>query len=271
MESHPMPGRPAADRRVNVYIDGYNFYVPLAATRKESDYELAWCNFLKLSLHLVEALSRQSALFAGCRLGAVKYFTATIPGNMPSKPDGVKRKHNFLDALNRVSEGRVEVVHGTFRARKHRFYIENSQLEELVRAGIPIDWNSPDAKQETWQPKLEVHEEKQTDVMLATALLTDAAQGKYGVPPETSSNPRLSIVQTAAPPPPPATPPSSLAPTSTSSPPPKPPPKPSTDPWPSPSPTPTKATRSRIWPPAPQTSSQSPSPSPTSASPCSPR
>jgi hypothetical protein len=177
-----MPGKPVGDRRLNVYIDGYNFYVPLSASGSESDYELAWCNFLRLGEHLVQTLARENRQFAGCQLGAVKYFTATIPEGMPSNPSGIQRKHNWLDALNHESHGRVEVIHGTFRARKHRFYIEHGELDKIARAGIPINWDLVQDKQRTYRPQLTVHEEKQTDVMLASALLTDAALGRAGSP-----------------------------------------------------------------------------------------
>ena len=177
-----MPGKPMGDRRLNVYIDGYNFYVPLSGTGKESDYELAWCNFLRLGEHLVQTLAQDNRQFAGCRLGAVKYFTATIPEGMLSNASGIQRKHNWLDALNHESQGRVEVIHGTFRARKHRFYIEHEELTKLARAGIPINWELVQDKQRTYHPQLTVHEEKQTDVMLASALLTDAALGRAGPP-----------------------------------------------------------------------------------------
>src|SRR5437764_670797 len=83
-ERRAMPGKPVADRRLNLYIDGYNFYVPLSSSGTESDYELAWCNFLHLGEHLVQNLAREHREFEGCRLGAVKYFTATIPEGMPS-------------------------------------------------------------------------------------------------------------------------------------------------------------------------------------------
>ena len=179
-----MPGKPMGDRRLNVYIDGYNFYVPLSSSGKESDYELAWCNFLRLGEHLVQTLAQSNRQFAGCRLGAVKYFTATIPEGMPSNASGIQRKHNWLDALNHESQGRVEVIHGTFRARKHRFYIEHDELDKLARAGIPINWDLVRDKQRTYHPQLTVHEEKQTDVMLASALLTDAALGRAGPPAE---------------------------------------------------------------------------------------
>ncbi len=177
-----MPGQPVAERRLNLYIDGYNFYVPLGSSGRESDYELAWCNFLQLGEHLVQRLAQGNQQFAGCRLGAVKYFTATIPEGMPRNAGGIQRKHNWLDALNKESQGKVEIVHGTFRARKHRFYIESGELDKLVRAGIPINWDLIQDKRRTYHPQLTVHEEKQTDVMLACALLTDAALGR-GRPP----------------------------------------------------------------------------------------
>jgi hypothetical protein len=82
-EKRVMPGKPAADRSINLYIDGYNFYVPLSRSGKESDYELTWCNFLKLGEHLVDRLVREDDRFAGCRLGAVKYFTATYRTTCP--------------------------------------------------------------------------------------------------------------------------------------------------------------------------------------------
>ena len=177
-----IPGKPIADRRLNLYIDGYNFYVPLTSSGKESDYELVWCDFLRLGEHLLQRLAKENQQFAGCRLGAVKYFTATIPEGMPRNAGGVQRKYNWLDALNKESQGKVEVIHGTFRPRKHRFYIESGELEKLARGGIPINWDLVRDEQRTYHPQLTVHEEKQTDVMLASALLTDAALGRAGTP-----------------------------------------------------------------------------------------
>jgi hypothetical protein len=177
-----VPGKPATDRRLNLYIDGYNFYVPLSTSGKESDYELAWCNFRLLGEHLVQKLAQENRQFTGCRLGAVKYFTATIPAGMPSNPSGIRRKYNWLDGLNQATQGRVEVIHGTFRPRQHRFYIESGELDKLARAEIPIQWDLIRDKNRTYRPQLTVHEEKQTDVMLASALLTDAALGRAGAP-----------------------------------------------------------------------------------------
>ncbi len=179
---HPTPGRPGTDRRLNLYIDGYNFYVPLSSSEKVSDYELAWCNFLSLGEHLVQVLAERHQQFTAYRLGSVKYFTATIPQGMPSNAAGVQRKHDWLDALNHATGGRVEIIHGTFRPRKHRFYIQREELDQLARAGIPINWDSVRSEQSTYLPQLTVHEEKQTDVMLACSLLTDAALGRTGTP-----------------------------------------------------------------------------------------
>jgi hypothetical protein len=100
---NPMPGKPAADRRINIYIDGYNFYVPLS-TMDEKHYELCWCDFLALGTALAKRLAGEHPHdFGGCRLGSVKYFTATIPYNMPKDAGGIERKHLWLDALHHHS------------------------------------------------------------------------------------------------------------------------------------------------------------------------
>jgi hypothetical protein len=176
----PMPGKPADDPRVNIYIDGYNFYVPLS-TMQEASYELCWCDFLALAGVLTKRLAAEHPTeFGTCRLGAVKYFTATIPENMPQNRGGIERKHSWLDALHHQTGGRVEVIHGTFRARKHRFYIERDELDNLARGGIPVDWKLLNPGITTFHPTLRIHEEKQTDVMLACSLITDSALGWMG-------------------------------------------------------------------------------------------
>lgn len=182
-DQHPMPGKPAAVRTVNVYIDGYNFYVPLS-TMDAHGYELAWCDFLKLAQAVVGRLAgARPSEFGNCLLGAVKYFTATIPDDMPKDRGGIERKHLWLDALHSHSQGQVEVTHGTFRARKHRFYIEAGELDQLARGGIPINWELLGKDSRTFHPKLEIHEEKQTDMMLGCSLVTDAALGFSGAQP----------------------------------------------------------------------------------------
>jgi hypothetical protein len=99
---------------------------------------------------------------------------------MPKDTGGIERKHLWLDALHYHSLGRVEIIHGTFRPRKHRFYIERAELDNLARCGIPIQWDLLSAGASTFHPDLKIHEEKQTDVMLACSLLTDAALGRAG-------------------------------------------------------------------------------------------
>ncbi|MCW5983160.1 MAG: hypothetical protein KIT09_34035 [Bryobacteraceae bacterium] len=178
----PMPGKPSADPRVNVYIDGYNFYVPLSGMDR-SRYELSWCDFLSLARVLTKRLAAEHPTeFGTCALGAVKYFTATIPENMPKDRSGIERKYSWLDALHYHTAGKVEVIHGTFRARRHRFYIERDELENLARCGIAVDWKLVNPASATFHPTLRIHEEKQTDVMLACSLVTDAALGRSGSP-----------------------------------------------------------------------------------------
>jgi hypothetical protein len=177
-----MPGQPAQNPRVNVYIDGYNFYVPLS-TMEEREYELCWCDFLALADRLTKRLATEHpSEFGTCRVGSVKYFTATIPESMPKNRAGIERKYAWLDALHYQTGGRVEVIHGTFRARKHRFYIERNELDNLARAEIPVDWKLLNSGATTFHPTLRVHEEKQTDVMLGCSLVTDAALGRTEPP-----------------------------------------------------------------------------------------
>jgi hypothetical protein len=176
----PLAGKPAEDSRVNVYIDGYNFYVPLS-TMDERHYELCWCDFLALSKTMVARLAAvYPNQFGRCTLGLIKYFTATIPENMPKNKGGVERKYSWLDALHYHTRGAVQIVHGTFRPRKHRFYIERDQLDDLARAGVPINWDHTARTPVTFHPHLRIHEEKQTDVMLACSVVTDAALGRAG-------------------------------------------------------------------------------------------
>ena len=118
---------------------------------EERHHELCWCDFLALGTAIANRLAKEHPRdFGGCRLGSVKYFTATIPFNMPKDAGGIERKNLWLDALHHHTQGRVEIIHGTFRPRKHRLYIE-----------------------------------KQTDVMLASSLLTDAALDRAGAKPQT--------------------------------------------------------------------------------------
>jgi hypothetical protein len=176
---HATPGRPVAARTVNVYVDGYNFYVPLS-DRPAREYELAWCNFWKLGENLVRALGKtRPHEFANAQLGVVKYFTATIPEGMPQDRGGVHRKHDWLDALHTATGGRVHVVHGTFARRRHGFFVDSDSIADLVRSGVPVDWNRL-GDQQTFRARMSVCEEKQTDVMLACSLVTDAALGSAG-------------------------------------------------------------------------------------------
>ena len=112
----------------------------------------------------------------------VKYFTASLPEKHPQNRGGLQRKIDWLDALHYETNGRVEVIHGTFRTREQRFYIERKELDEIARSGIPVDWELLDDRP-TFHPNMTIREEKQSDVMLGCALVTDAALGHRGVEP----------------------------------------------------------------------------------------
>jgi hypothetical protein len=132
---------------VNVYVDGYNFFRPLA---KAGCLELAWCDLRLLGARLVRKAFGEST-----KLGAVKYFTATIPERFNPDPEGVRRKHWWLNALNTHSGGEVEIVHGTFNEIHHSAEVRRKGERAKLR-------------------------EKQTDVKLAIAVVRDAALAKFG-------------------------------------------------------------------------------------------
>lgn len=127
-------------RRVNAYIDGYNFYVPLSSGDHPERLKLAWCNYFKLAVLLA------ARMWPDAKVHAVKYFTATIPPDLHPNQDGIERKKWWLDAQHLDSGGKVEIIHGIFR---------------------------PDEKHPT------EHREKKTDTNLAIAVVRDAALGCF--------------------------------------------------------------------------------------------
>jgi hypothetical protein len=127
-------------RRVNAYIDGYNFYVPLSAEDHPERLKLAWSNYFKLAVRLA------ARTWPDGKVQAVKYFTATIPPDLHPNQAGLERKKWWLDAQHLDSGGKVEIIHGIFR---------------------------PDDKHPT------EHREKKTDTNMAIAVVRDAALGHF--------------------------------------------------------------------------------------------
>jgi dCMP deaminase len=112
---HPGPGQPSFVERVNVYVDGYNFYYSInhAAT-----LHLGWCNFYSLGY----SLTRKA--FPSAVLGTVKYYTARIPKGLEVHSGEVARQKMWQDALRFGSQRKVQIVQGYFKSHEHKSRVE---------------------------------------------------------------------------------------------------------------------------------------------------
>ena len=91
----------SANRRVMVYVDGFNLYYGLRAK--------GWRRFYWLDIRaLSEKLLRQ-----GQRLAGVRYFTTRIAGNEQAKR---RRQSKYLEAL--ASRGGVTIHYGHYLAKR---------------------------------------------------------------------------------------------------------------------------------------------------------
>lgn len=131
--------------KVNVYIDGYNFYYAIhnSSGRSLSRLKRAWCNFSLLAERLVAKAFPRSVV------GAVKYFTANV-GDFELRPEEAKRQDLWLSALQAGTDYKVHVIKG--------FYAQE------------------DGKQRV---------EKQTDTKIAISMVRDALMAPRVGRPET--------------------------------------------------------------------------------------
>ncbi len=138
---------PIAKERVIAYIDGFNLYFGL---REKGYRRYYWLNLKLLA---------QNLLRTGQELVATKYFTARISGPAPTERTPLakrmkakqRRQSVFLDALGTLTDFTVFYGH----------YLDKTTM--CKRCGN--HWPN--------------HEEKMTDVNIATQLLRDAFQDKF--------------------------------------------------------------------------------------------
>ena len=121
--------------RVNVYIDGFNFYYGLMAK--------GWGRYRWLDYPAL--ISRR--IREGQRLGEIKYFTALVT----HQPKKVPRQQTYLRALE--VQGGISIITGTF---------ENRAIQ------------CPECHVWYKRPK-----ERQTDVNIATHLVSDAYENAF--------------------------------------------------------------------------------------------
>ena len=105
--------------RVNVYIDGYNFYRPIQQkaeeTRDHRILHLAWCDYWALSSRLARRC------FGDHQMGAVKLFTAYARDDVRRmlSPEGLQRKQIWLQAIQLASSGPVHISFGRWELKPH--------------------------------------------------------------------------------------------------------------------------------------------------------
>jgi uncharacterized LabA/DUF88 family protein len=138
---------PAPVQRVIAYIDGFNVYHGLRAGRLRRFY---WLDLRRLSQNLLRP--PQTLVFT-------KYFTARISGAWPGDPPDRarhlnaerKRQSDFLEALDTLPDFKRYDGHFLGKA--------------VTCRACGASWRT--------------HEEKMTDVQIATELLTDAFQDRF--------------------------------------------------------------------------------------------
>jgi len=134
--------------RTIVYVDGYNLFYSLLT---KSPYK--WLDLSRLFTGLVRPIAPSSDI------GLIKYFTAPILGSMASDPRAEQRQAHYHRALK--AAGGIEIIRG--------FHIQAITTGVLVD-GIP--GMTPGQR-----CRVQVMEEKQTDVSLALHLYRDAVRG----------------------------------------------------------------------------------------------
>lgn len=92
--------------RVNVYIDGYNFYYGI---NQDGWLKCGWCNFLTLSRILANR-----AFGSSVEVGQVKYFTSKVLHRQENRGGESDRQQMWLAAL-RVCTPEVEIIEGRFQ------------------------------------------------------------------------------------------------------------------------------------------------------------
>lgn len=131
-----------ADRnkqRVIAYVDGFNLYFGL----RDSNYRrYYWLNLQALAENLLRTYQR---------LIGTKYFTARIAGGTRQINEKRQRQNDFLEALETLNNFTIYYGH----------YLKKAVTCYNCRA--------------TWF----THEEKMTDVNIATELLTDAYEDRF--------------------------------------------------------------------------------------------
>jgi uncharacterized LabA/DUF88 family protein len=136
--------------KTTVYVDGYNLYYGLL---RKSPFK--WLDLYKLF--------QQPLLGESCDVSEVRYYTAPILGKLSDDPQSPHRQRTYLQALRKMPPNKVRIIEGRMKASTPYLRLVNSikQAPEMTHAQV------------------HVLNEKNTDVNMASDLITGAWTGEY--------------------------------------------------------------------------------------------
>lgn len=151
----------------SVYIDGLNFY---AAVRNRPAEK--WVDFLALASRLVPVNDTVST---------VKYFTAQILGAAAEDPSAPGRHRLLIDAVRATG---VDVIEGRFKVPdRWRSMSSRGSWDDRFRPPLPQSMiqnfgpHFATHQSRPWKVRVQLPEEKFTDVAIAAHLLSDFHRG----------------------------------------------------------------------------------------------
>ena len=168
------------ERRVCVYVDGFNLYYGLFRGEGACSAASKWLNIVKLAQAICESRGVKPTV------GNVRYCTArALPTE--SDPGQPQRQLRLLVALGSLPE--VQIIFGQHKERptKIKLYAPGPRVQpNMVSVSIndlPVDANLFSPKKKVQPPTILVskREEKGSDVNLAAFLVRDAALNLFDI------------------------------------------------------------------------------------------
>ncbi len=155
-------------KRWTVYVDGLNFYSSVRGRPTDK-----WVDFAEYASKLVPS---------GDQLDIVKYFTAQISDKAAEDSGSPRRQRVFIRAVRATPN--VEVYEGKFQVPNEWRAVASSgnwsdrfrpELPDAVLASDPSHFATHESR--PWKVKVELPQEKFTDVAIASHLLRDYYTG----------------------------------------------------------------------------------------------
>lgn len=155
-------------RKVNVYIDGFNFYHAICDNLCEEEWEKCkWINFRELSKNYIDKDTQ--------KISAVYFFTALPEWN----PDKTKRHKNYVEALNFYQ---ITTIYWKFYEVSKVFRKKTNTILDLKLGNKHLNRIEKDYwidKAILKKVKYTTYEEKRTDVNMALKIFEDAVNNHY--------------------------------------------------------------------------------------------